>query len=222
MYIKMIHEILQNHETTLENVKHVFYSNSNNGKLFISFAGKIDKYVSVTWFYNQYEFLGNFLFLKNNENYNTYNEEKYEKLIKYYIEKLNIHKLITYGPSMGGIASIMYGLKFNADIIISIDPNPIEFDYHILLDQIRNYTNNFDYKTKIFLSYTFLNDYETLYPWTIDIIDELKMKNLLVTLHPFRCIEHLSFIPSKDFLTDIIKLNDGLKVRNYTQPAQWI
>jgi len=218
----MIAEILQNHETTLENVKHVFYSNYSNDQLFVSFAGRIDKYVSVTWFYNQFDFLGNFLFLKNDENYNTYNEEKYEKLIKYYVDKLKIKKLITYGPSMGGIASIMYGLKFNADMIIAIDPNPIEFDYHILCDQIRNYDNNFDYKTKIFFSYTFMNNYDTLYPWTKDIIDEFKFKNLLVTLHPFRCIEHLSFIPSKEFLIDIIKLNDGLNVKNYTQTVQWI
>jgi len=217
----MIQEILANHETILENVKHVFYSNQDNNQLFISFAGKIDKYVSVTWFYNQCDFLGNFLFLKNDENYNTYYEEKYETLIHHYIDKLKIRRLIMYGPSMGGIASILYGLKFKADIIISIDPNPINFDYRILLDEIRNYDNSFDYKTRLFLSYTFMNDYNTLCPWTNDIIEELKLKNMLVTLHPFRCIEHLSFIPSKEFLMEIIKANQGLKVKNYTQTNQW-
>ena len=217
----MIEEILSKHETTLENVKHVFYSNYTNDTLFISFAGKVDRYVSVTWFYNQYDFLGNFLFLKNDENYNTYNEEKYEKLIRYYVNKNNIKNIITYGPSMGGIAAISYGLKLNASLIISIDPNPINYDYNILLDQIRRHDNNYDFKNKIYLNYTFINDFYTLPPWTEEIIKELKLKNVILTIQPFRSTEHLSFIPSKEFLIDIIRTNDFLKVRNYVDPGKW-
>ena len=83
----MIQEILTNHEITLENVKHIFYKSGtgtqgtqgtqDTNTLFISFAGKVDKYVSATWFYNQTKLLGNFLFLKNDEEYNTYNDVKY-------------------------------------------------------------------------------------------------------------------------------------------------
>jgi hypothetical protein len=88
----MIQEILQNYEITLDNTKHLFYTNCiNHPTLFISFAGKIDKYVSATWFYKQTDIMGNFLFLKNDEeNYNTYNEDKYQRLIQHYIEKLQI------------------------------------------------------------------------------------------------------------------------------------
>lgn len=219
----MIQNILTNHETTLENVKHVFYSNSQNDTLFISFAGKIDKYVSVTWFYNQYDFQGNFLFFKNDEeNYNTYNDDKFMRLIQHYISKLNIKNIITYGPSMGGIASIVYGLKLNANLIISIDPNPINYDYHILLNQIINHENNYDYKNKIYLNYTFINNYETLPQWTDEIINELKLKNVVLTIQPFRCIEHLSFIPTKEFLIDIIRNNVNFKVRNYVDSTKWI
>lgn len=219
----MIQNILTNHETSLENVKHVFYSNSQNDTLFISFAGKIDKYVSVTWFYNQYDFQGNFLFLKNDEeNYNTYNDDKFMRLIQHYIGKLNIKNIITYGPSMGGIASIVYGLKLNANLIISIDPNPINYDHNILLNQIINHENNYDYKNKIYLNYTFMNNYDTLPQWTDEIIKELKLKNVVLTIQPFRCIEHLSFIPTKEFLIDIIRNNVNFQVRNYVDSTKWI
>ena len=218
----MIDHILQNHEQTLEGVKHVFYCNGKSDTLFISFAGKIDKYVSVTWFYNQSDYVCNFLFLKNDENYNTYNEEKYNKLIQYYIKYLNIKEIITYGPSMGGIASIFYGLKLNASVMISIDPNPINFDYNILLNEIRNSNNNYDYKNKIYINYTFINDFHTLPEWTEKIINELKLKNVILTLQPFRSIEHLHFIPSKEFLMDIIRTNLLLKVKNYKDPVTWI
>ena len=226
----MIQEILTNHEITLENVKHIFYKSgagtqetqgTDTDTLFISFAGKVDKYVSATWFYNQTKLLGNFLFLKNDEEYNTYNDVKYENLIKHYMTSLNIKHLITYGPSMGGIASIYYGLKFNANTIISIDPNPIDYDYNILLNEIRNYPNHFDFSTKIYLNYTFVNDYNTIPQWTEEIIKELKLKNMILTIQPFRCIEHLSFIPSKEYLLDIIHLYRNLKLSNYTKPGNW-
>jgi len=219
----MIQEILKNHEITLENVKHVFYSNCNNNTLFISFAGKIDKYVSSTWFYNQFDILGNFLFLKNDEEgYNTYNEQKYYELIQYYMDKLQITNLITYGPSMGGIASIIFGLHFKANLMISIDPNPINFDYNILLDQIRNYPNDYDFKNKIYLNYTFINNFDTLPEWTECIIQEFKKKNMICTIQPFRSVEHLSFIPSKEFLKDIIRTHSQLQVKNYVDASKWL
>jgi hypothetical protein len=217
----MINEILEKHEVTLENIKHVFYSNCMNNTLFVSFAGKVDKYVSVTWFYNQFDFLGNFLFLKNDEDYNTYQDEKYERLIRHYIKENNINNLIMYGPSMGGIASISYGLKFNANLIISIDPNPINYDYRILLEQIQNHDNNYDFKNKFYINYTFMNDFETLPPWTEEIIGELKKKNVVMTLQPFRSIDHLFFIPSKEFLIDIIKNHTSLKVKIYSDAGKW-
>ena len=220
----MINEILQKYEVTLENVKHVFYQNClNNNTLFISFAGKIDKYVSSTWFYNQNQIMGNFLFLKNDEeNYNTYNDDKYYRLIKHYIEKLQITNLITYGPSMGGIASIVYGLKFNANVIIAIDPNPVDYDYNHLINLIKTYPDNYDYKNKIYINYTFINDFNTIPPWTNDIIKQLQLKNMILTIQPFRSIEHLAFIPSKDYLIDIIHKLNGIKVTNYTHVTKWI
>ena len=218
----MIEYILKNHELTLEGVKHVFYSNAISDTLFISFAGKVEKYVSVTWFYNQTNFLGNFLFLKNDENYNTYSDEKYYKLIQHYVNGLKIKDVITYGPSMGGIASIYYGLKLNANLMISIDPNPINYDYNILLNEIRNSIHNYDYKNKIYLNYTFINDFHTLPEWTEKIINELKLKNVILTIQPFRSIEHLHFIPAKEYLMEIIASNRLLKVKNYTNPTTWV
>ena len=218
----MIQEIIRNHEITLEDVKHVFYSNCNNNTLFVSFAGKIDKYVSVTWFYNQFDTLGNFLFLKNDEEgYNTYQDAKFYKLIKHYMDKLNVTNLITYGPSMGGVASIMFGLHFNAKQMISIDPNPINFDYNILLEKIRSHPNDYDFAHKIYLNYTFINNFETIPEWTKKIIDELKNKNMICTIQPYRSIDHLSFIPSKDYLKDIIRFQGQLQVKNYDDVTKW-
>ena len=220
----MIQEILTKHERTLENIKHIFYKTGDeeSNTLFISFAGKVSLYVSSTWFYNQTQFLGNFLFLKNDDDYNTYSNPKYEKLIKYYISSLKITNLITYGPSMGGIASLYYGLKLNANTIISIDPNPIQYDYRILLEEIKKYPNHFDFNTKIYLNYTFVNDYNTIPEWTEEIIRELKLKNIILTIQPFRCIEHLSFIPSKEYLMDLIQLYGNLKLTNYKQSGKWL
>jgi len=225
----MINEILQKYEVTLENVKHLYYRNYTNNSdspdaktLFISFAGKIDKYVSATWFYNQNEFIGNFLFLKNDEeNYNTYSDDKFSKLIKHYIDHLQITKLITYGPSMGGIASLVYGLKFNADVIIAIDPNPINYDYNNLLYQIQTYPDNYDFKNKIYINYTFINDFNTIPSWTELIIKQLQLKNMLLLVQPFRSIEHLFFIPSKQYLINIINQLSQLKVTNYTAVNKW-
>lgn len=217
----MIEEILQNHETTLENVKHVFYNNGKSDTLFISFAGKIPRYVSISWFYKKTDFIANFLFLKNDEDYNTYNEAKYERLIRNYIHKYNIRNIITYGPSMGGIAAISYGLKLNASLVISIDPNPINYDYNILLDEIRKYDNNYNFKNKIYLNYTFVKDFNTLPEWTDKIINALKFKNILLMLHPFRSTDHLFFIPSREYIIEIIKANENLTVKNYTDPNRW-
>lgn len=219
----MINEILEKYEITFHNVKHIFYSNSlNSNTLFVSFAGKIDKYVSATWFYNQSEFIANFLFLKNDEeNFNTYNEEKYYHLIKHYVDHFQITNLITYGPSMGGLASLKYGLIFNANMIIAIDPNPVNYDYNILLEQIKNMPDNYDYKNKIYINYTFINDFNTIPPWTEEIMKQLQLKNVVLTIQPFRSTEHLSFIPSKQYLIDIINKLDCLKVTNYTNVSKW-
>jgi len=226
----MIHEILQKYEVTIENIKHVYYRNyttdsdsPHSKTLFISFAGKIDKYVSSTWFYNQNQFVGNFLFLKNDEeNYNSYSDDKFYRLIKYYIDHFQITKLITYGPSMGGIASLVYGLKFNADIIIAIDPNPINYDYNNLLNLIQTYPDNYNFKNKIYINYTFINDFNTIPIWTELIIKQLQLKNILLFIQPFRSIEHLSFIPSKEYLISIIDQLFPLKVTNYETVTKWI
>ena len=221
----MIQEILECHETESHNISHVFYQNSDNHILFISFAGMIDKYVSVSWFYNQMDVLGNFLFLKNDPDYDSYMRSDYEELIKDYIDRLKIKKLIVYGPSMGGIGAIHYGLKFHADVMIAIDPNPINFDYHDLIDSIKAFEpeNAMGFKHKFYINYTFTDEsFETKPEWTEDIIRELEKKNVVLSLQPYRSTTHLEFIPSKDYLFSIIHLYLLLQVNNYKTPQEWI
>jgi len=219
----MINEILINHELTRDNVKYIYYSNNNNNTLFISFAGLIDKYVSSTWFYNQFEFQGHFLFLKNDEeNYNTYSDKKFETLIEFYLEKYKINNLITFGPSMGGIAALKFGLKYNANLMIAIDPNPINYNYKELIQQIKSKEDNYDYTNKIYINYTFINDFNTIPIWTEEIINELKLKNILLTIQPFRSINHLDFIPSKKYLINLINIFNIMKVEIYSTSVEWV
>jgi hypothetical protein len=122
---------------------------------------------------------------------------------------------------MGGIASLKYGLLFNANMIIAIDPNPINYDYNHLLNQIKNMPDNYDYNNKIYINYTFIHNFYTIPPWTDEIIKQLQLKNVILTIQPFRSMEHLSFIPSKEYLMDIINKMQNLKVTNYTNINNW-
>ena len=70
--------------------------------------------------------------------------------------------------------------------------------------------------------YTFINNFFTLPPWTDEIIKQLQLKNVILSIQPFRSIEHLSFIPSKEFLIDIINKLQYLRVTNYTNTNNWI
>ena len=221
----MIQDILECNEIEKCNVTHVFYQNCDNKTLFISFAGMIDKYVSVTWFYNQMDILGNFLFLKNHPDYDSYMNDNCDNLIKDYIDRLKIEKIIMYGPSMGGIGAIHYGLKYKADIIIAIDPNPINFDYNILIEQIKEFNpdDTLAFKHNFFLNYTFIDDAFNEKPeWTEEIIKELEKKNILLMLQPYCSTTHLEFIPSKDFLFSIIQLFLLTNVGNYSEVKNWM
>lgn len=223
----MIETILKDHEIIIENVKHVFFNNCHTDKLFIIFAGKIPKYVSISWFYKNDQIFGNFLFLKNDEiingelYYNSYNDEKYSKLIDYYIDKFNIKTIITYGPSMGGIASLYYGIKYNASLIVSIDPEPINYDYNMLIKHINEFNPDFSYNHKIFLNYTFVNDLNNIADYTKAIINALQFKNIIFTLHPYRSTVHLEFIPSKECLFNIIKTFEKLHITQYNYFDKW-
>lgn len=221
----MIQEILECNEIEKCNITHVFYQNCDNKTLFISFAGMIDKYVSVSWFYNQMDIIGNFLFLKNDPDYDSYMRDDYDELIADYIDRLNIEKLIVYGPSMGGIGALHYGLKYKADAIIAIDPNPINFDFNLLINDIKEFKpdKEFEFKHKIFINYTFMDEECTEKPeWTEEIIKELQQKNVLLTLQPYCSNNHLEFIPSKEFLFSVIQLFLLTKVDNYTQVKEWL
>jgi hypothetical protein len=126
---------------------------------------------------------------------------------------------------MGGIGAIHYGLKYNADVIIAIDPNPINFDYNELIESIKIFEpeNVLGFKHKFYINYTFTDEsFETKPEWTEEIIRELEKKNVVLTLQPYRSSTHLEFIPSKDYLFSIIHLYLLLQVNNYKTPQEWI
>jgi hypothetical protein len=215
----IIYEILENHTHHIENVEHVFYSTGQNNMLFVSFTGAINNnaYGSVTWFYQNPNISGHFLFLKDDLNhYTTYNNEKYSKVIRHYMDKYNIQTLVTYGTSMGGAASIIYGLKFKADFILSIDPETVNYELSDILQQIQSMEN--EYQPKIYLNYTFSKiegDIAILPSFTEKMIQVFMQKNVILSLHPYRSTEHLAFIPSKEYLIQIIQSFLSLKVTNY-------
>lgn len=213
----MIDDILKNHEFTLYKQKHIFFNNQNNDTLFISFAGKVNFYVNSTWFYKNDKVKGNFLFFKNDPNYNTYDDRSFKNIIQYYIIKYKIKKIITYGLSMGGIASLYYGILFNASLIISIDPHPINYDISKLYKLIDQKKFNFE---KIYLNYTFYdtNTKNNIPNHTNIIIQKLMLKNVLLTIQPYISKIHLDFITSKDYLYDIINKFTILNVSKYNKP----
>lgn len=210
----MINDILKKHELELFNKKHIFFNNDVNDILFIGFAGKVNFYVNSTWFYNNNKVNGNFLFLKNDPDYNTYNDKSYKELIQYYIDKYDIKNIITYGLSMGGIASIYYGIVFKAKLIISIDPHPINYNIHHLYQLIDD--TNFSYE-KIYINYTFYdnNTKNNIPNHTNIIIQKLLSKNVLLTIQPYISKIHLDFITSKEYLYEIINKFITINVEKY-------
>ena len=216
----MIYEILTKHTHIQYNIEHLFFNNNNdvnNNRLFISFAGKVNFYVNPTWFYYNKKVVGNFLFLKNDNEYNTYSNDAYQKVIQYYIEKYKITTLISYGLSMGGIASLYYGIIFKANLIISIDPHPIHYSMDNLYQLIEK--TDFNYE-KIYINYTFNKiDSSLQIPiHTEKIIQKLLHKNVLLTIQPYISSSHLDFVISKQYLNDIIIKFLSLKVEKYNKP----
>ena len=216
--MSLIQEILQHHENELFDTRHVFYSNSKeNPLLFVSFAGyKVEKYVSVTWFYQQNELLGNFLFLKDDaHNYSTYNQHKFIHLIQHYIGVTGATTTVFYGPSMGGMAAIRIGMHLNADLVIAIDPQLIHLDLGMFLHEIEHTENH---HTRFYINFTFLEDsrngrWEIPYD-TKKIMDELQRK-FMVLSHPYSSLQHLAFIPTRDYLVGIIGFYKNLHVKNH-------
>lgn len=211
----MIDEILKKHEKELYNIKHVYYNNNNNSDLlFVSFAGKVNFYVNSTWFYNNNEIKAHFLFLKNDPFYDTYSNINYQKIISYYIHHYKIKNIITYGLSMGAVASLYYGILFKAQLIISIDPHPINFVMNKLYKLIEDTHFNFE---KIYINYTFSdkNTATNIPNHTNNIIQKLMLKNILLTIQPFVSNKHLDFVTSKKYLNEIILKFLCLKVEKY-------
>ena len=210
----MIDEILKYHEREKYGIKHVFYKNKEKDFLFISFSGKVDFYCNVSWFYRNNDVDGCFLFLKNDPDYDTYTNESYLDLIKFYCEQYQVKNIMTYGLSMGGIASIHYGLSLNAFAILSFDPHPIKYDLLKLYELIDNY--DFDYE-KIFINYTLSGvESDTKIPiHTLNILNKLSKKNVFLTVQPYLSPNHLDFIPSKEYLLNIINMFNDVKVINH-------
>lgn len=222
--MSLIVDILENHQRNLLDVQHVFYSNSNEPLLFVSFSGlNIKKYTSVTWFYQQPNVLaGNFLFLKDDDCYDTYSHPKFSDLIQHYKHQTGATQVIFYGPSMGGMAAIRIGLQLSADLIIAIDPILCNVPTHIMLEEIRSTKNN---HSRIYLNYTFQEN-PTDQTWEIRpvtkmVMDELLVK-FLVLVHPFQSVVHCGFVPKREYLIRILHLFGDLLVENhFEQVFSW-
>ena len=219
-----IKEILSRHEFNLFGIEHVYYNFSKSDTLFISFAGAVPIYVSSTWFYKEKNFF-HCLFLKNDPIYNSYNDDNYGKIIMHYVNKFKIKKFVTYGPSMGGMASIYWGLKLNnANLkllgVVAIDLRVKNFDINIVLDLIKNMNIN----PIIYLNYTFPDiKKKEKRPSGIDpIISEFQKKNCLLMLQPTESSKHLEFIPSKSYLKYLVKIIENWKISNHFSSKAWI
>ena len=105
-------------------------------------------------------------------------------------------------------------MVYYAYAILSFDPHPIKYDLLKLYELIDNY--DFDYE-KIFINYT-LSDVEsdTKIPiHTLNILNKLSKKNIFLVVQPYLSSNHLDFIPSKEYLINIINMFDKVKVINH-------
>lgn len=200
----MIQEILANHEVSLFDTPHVYYNFSGENKgLFVSFAGAVDRYVGVSWFYRDTDFGLHCLFLMDSPPYSTYSDERFVRLIRHYVALLGVERLVFYGPSMGGVAALYHGLELRADLVIAVDPEPVAFDVQLLTGRVDGLLGQ-DWAPRLYLNYTFTKDWE-IPAHTRALIDALTHRNCIVTIHPYRDTRHLAFIPSKRYIAELIR-----------------
>ena len=141
----------------------------------------------------------------------------------HYVNKFKIKKFITYGPSMGGLACIYWGLKLNNNNLkllglISIDLRVVNFDKNIVLDLIKK----MNITPVIYLNYTFKDTKNGIINEDIkSIINEFQKKSCLLMLQPTESEKHLEFIPSKSYLKNLVKIIKIWKISNHYSFKAW-
>lgn len=225
----MILDVLDNFEVELFGKKHLFFAASSPKKLVVVFNGATrNRYSMWSYFYNEKHNWNDtsYLFLKEGDDPDYFwwylkDEEAYGNIIEHYISSqgLNPKDVVTMGSSMGGYASMYFGLKLKVQGCIGFRPQidylsasqfftigrlkDLWVDLDCLIDQCSE-----DQLPMMYLNYSdFAHDKLAAYHW----IDSLKKKKTLSIIHPVSGPDHVSWNPDKEFVQNVIDFMYSIK-----------
>ena len=184
----------------------VFKYNNTSNTLLVVFAGKLKQFICTSWFYNCDKYT--VLFLKDDDE-NTYQHDDFYNIIN--DAKSDKKNVIFFGVSMGSVAAIKIGYQLNPDLIICVDPEPINYnlDDFFTKDKIKKIQN-----IHLFCSNS-KDDKQRLEKYLPDYI---KITNSF-TVEYKSTVGHISFIPTKEYIDVLIKYY--LEKNNIQHLSSW-
>jgi len=190
----IIENTLNKYEHTLFDIEHV-YINNNTDTLIVLFAGAINKYIMLSWFYNDKR--NSYLFLKD-DTFNCYINESFNSILSFYSQSyINI---IYVGLSMGGVAALLHAQNHFTTGVLVIDCFPVgKIDIEMLYEKL-----NDDFKFNPVIYQISSSD-------SIDkdrqliIHNKLIEKNMQVIFERSDQKIHLGYIPSKLTILNFIE-----------------
>lgn len=190
----IIENTLNKYEQSLFDIEHV-YINNNTETLIVLFAGAINKYIMLSWFYNDTR--NSYLFLKD-ETFNCYTKESFNDILSFYSQSyINI---IYVGLSMGGVAALLHAQNHFTSGLLVIDCFPVgKIDIEMFYEKL---DNDFKYNPIIYqISSSDSIDKDR----QLIIHNKLISKNMQVIFERSDKKIHLGYIPSKLTIINFIE-----------------
>uniref|UniRef100_A0A6C0F5P3 Alpha/beta hydrolase n=1 Tax=viral metagenome TaxID=1070528 RepID=A0A6C0F5P3_9ZZZZ len=185
-----VYEFIDNNLKTYNEIEYVHKHNNEYRTLYIIFAGAIDKFVCISWFY---EIDYNCLWIKDTQPYMSYTNPEFSILIDKYSQMYN--NVVMFGMSMGGIGALIHSQNItNCNAVIAIDCEPRGINEDDALNLITNVN-----KCKIHLISCSNQDEQIFHNKLAQ-----KFNNVIIEKCPRK--EHLSNIPSKKYLIALFDL----------------
>jgi len=116
---ELVEQILKKYQTNIFNIDHVFINPKNTDKLIVFFAGAVNKYIMLSWFFDCIDY--SMLFLKDST-FNCYTNGNYKYIVEHYMNMFNHTAFV--GLSMGGIGALLLQENYNISGLLSVDAYP--------------------------------------------------------------------------------------------------
>lgn len=186
---ELIEEYINQNMNIFEGIEYI-YKNNNTNELIVMFAGKIDKFICISWFLDDsknYSYL--FLCDKQEENYT---DKRFTKILHDLCNKYNhVH---FYGMSMGGVGALQHVNITNIKSILVLDCCPIAINQdekmHYILQKINlQFTKNMHLKIVVSNNESDIKFF--------NILKNYLYKFYNYEIHRSENTQHLSYIPNK-------------------------